>query len=73
MSKPPTVSERKFEEFDLETDSCMYCNEKFRNHTVYERDEHESGCCWKYYVICVSCGKENSLAQISKDKSCTCK
>lgn len=73
MKEDKKISKKKITDFDLKSEFCIYCKERFKDLTVYEEDEHEKNCCWHYYLICLSCGNKNNLALLTDQKECKCK
>jgi len=66
------ISKRKVSDFDLKTNKCIYCKEIFKDLTIYENDDHEEGCNWRYYLTCMSCGHKNYLAVLTEERECKC-
>jgi len=72
MKKENKISKKKISEFKLKSEYCIYCKEKFKDLNIYEDDDHKEDCCWKYYLVCLSCGKRNNLALLTDHTECNC-
>jgi len=72
MEKGDIVSEKTIDDFDLAARHCIYCKEPFRDLTVYKDPSHKKGCCWRYYLRCISCGMKNEIARLTDKHECTC-
>jgi len=72
MHEKDVMSKKKISDFDLKINRCIYCKETFKDHTIYENDEHGVDCPWKYYLRCLSCGSKNHLSILTENMECTC-